>query len=863
MLKITLAILMLSIIGFVFATANLKTVNAENTGTFKIEGASVHVLTDNELGEDKDNGSAKITASLDKTYFDAIDGDAKFFTLVATGSKVNVELKDVNEDKTVVVAYWTPVFDAEGNFKANTYIANFPVERYASEFTVRAGYVVGENEVYTDAVVTSMASVANAGILSGAENVEKYLGTKLGENTVATEFVAGNKSTAKVEIPGATSTEFKAYIGKSTAPVTATIAEENGKVYATFATEAFASVKSNETATITFIGNGEYARTVVKAVDFAIGNETEFGAFFDAILDVKYVSVANTEQVHAVLTADLDLTKTYTNPYSSYNNGAAWKGSLDGQGHTIANFKGVNSADFRGLFCSAVGVEIKNVAFVNMDLSAGELFGAVHSKIIIDNCYIDFKTSYSSESIRYGIAHNSEYIEAKNSVMLFDYYGKNDLRFPVFKTTSAGQAPKFDNVIVVSKQNTFIGWDAIGDCITTVPEGGVWYKTQAELNQAIGSRTAEDLGFGEDWIYKNGYLTFKSAIKYFKDIYAGLEVVGKNRVETFTYDLKALIDTQDDITVQEVKLGTGVVDATNYSVDAYGMFDLSLDALASGLDTTLTIKFSTLSDEYSVFIPIKVADFAIGNETEFAAWFNKVQTVKYNKTNTEAVYAVLTANVDLKNTYTHNNAGAGTDYGGAMAGEFDGQGFTVNNFKEAGSAYRGIFTTSYNYKFKNVAFTNLFSSVGYLFGAAHYPIYFENCYIDLSTEKNTANVGIVNLGYQIFAENTVFKIEYLKTNTLPVFKDSSPTKFVNSYVVSSEPTFSNEHSTIEAAIADSACATHKGHQYSDAKWYATQDAANTAIKADNTLVSKFDKNYWTLDTATGEFYWTTSRATNA
>ncbi|MBQ9756740.1 MAG: hypothetical protein IJV99_03985, partial [Clostridia bacterium] len=185
MIKVTLAILMLAMVGFVFTTVNFRSAKAEETatGVFEFVGTSINVedVTDGEAGYE-DVTSAKITSIVDKTYYDAIEvkeGETlKFFTLVSTSDEDPTLEKVEGSENRIVVAYWYPDFtETRTEFTSNTYIANFPAERYASEFTVRVGYTVGETTEYVDSVKTSLVGVASQAINAGyTEDLSKYLG---------------------------------------------------------------------------------------------------------------------------------------------------------------------------------------------------------------------------------------------------------------------------------------------------------------------------------------------------------------------------------------------------------------------------------------------------------------------------------------------------------------------------------------------------------------------------------------------------------------------------------------------------------------------------------------------------------------
>lgn len=316
---------------------------------------------------------------------------------------------------------------------------------------------------------------------------------------------------------------------------------------------------------------------------------------------------------------------------------------------------------------------------------------------------------------------------------------------------------------------------------------------------------------------------------------AGVKALGKNRANdsisikvanslSNPVIIAALMDMTDINSYVEIS-GANVVIADNEEL-----------AVSNGTkDLLIVIKDG--ADFYKISGGINIADYAIGNETEFAAWYSAVDATTAvgssgddRKIATAHYFAALTDNINLTGTY-----GASSANNAYAAGELDGCGYTINNLKTSGTLFGASARKSTEnkqaagYVIKNIAFTNMTMASGYIFGLAWGSPILENVYLDLTITSNGSALGILNVCGNLTLKNVVFKANYGNKTTVPVFRSSAPV-VDNVIVISDQPYW-----------------TGTSTETGGATWYKNTVEANAESGAN---LAKFDADIWCVnDTA--------------
>jgi len=845
---------------------------------------------------------------------------------------------------------------------------------YAGEYTLNTTWTAGSASSVTYALAEAIDGVTlENGVLTIANTVADA--TAIVINVSAIDAIYGNTLTYSIEVRVKvivdvpyTANKIVTGLNRTNAIVVDVTAQNidsiesvsfNGQVIKDAITVADSKLSINpsklamadsEIVVVMYSGNNAYKIVIpARVADFAIGNETEFAAWFDAVKANPYTSVAGTASINAVLTDNVDLKNTYVREVSDVSKSGALKGYFDGQGYTIANF---TVGGEWSPFSTSAGFTFKNVAFVNLVTNAsdnGYLFRQTNSTITFDNVYLDMTAMQAFGSSWNGICNLGYQLNIYNSVMKFKY-GK--YAFEVFKSNSPTNCV---DSIVIADQAKFSGEhttvdDAAAATTCSCAGGGhvcenvKWYKTQAEANaQANANLAMFDTNI---WCVNDGVLMFKSTRdgNYYaktttvsatatgfekdNDVYTAFpgeytlnaDYVGAtfalaeavdgvsltNGVLTIADSVAAATEITINISAVDVMYGSAINgaikvrvkeitkiaytgakqvtglnrttaiainDTASYAIDAVSSAtfnDTDVSKAVTVADSKLSIDPSKLvsadsdlivvmrsgTEAYKITIPVRAEHFAIANETEFAAWYNKILTVTYVKNATEVVNVVLTGNVTLTGTYDNTVKAVGGL--SSWKGTMDGQGYTISNFNGTSAAgSEGVITNCDGVTLKNVGFVNFTVATRNMFAGQYSELVLDNVYFDFISTKSTSSLrhGLTGNSEKNTIKNSVVKFTLAKTAypAWRVGKEGLVPTFDNAITIANQTYFSG-YNTAATCTADVP---------TGAIWYKTQDAANAAILADNTIVSKFDTNYWTLDTATGELYWTTSRTTNA
>ncbi|MGN1077666.1 MAG: hypothetical protein ACI4ST_04045 [Candidatus Gallimonas sp.] len=279
---------------------------------------------------------------------------------------------------------------------------------------------------------------------------------------------------------------------------------------------------------------------------------------------------------YVVLTADIDMPeadKGYLQDKTS-NGGGAWRGTLDGKGHTINNLTLWHG--FMGQI-AAEGV-VKNLAVTNM-VKDNRPTGIISQECrgTIENCYF--------QGITVGEQPDRWYVPFISIL----HHGAS-VKNVVLNMTSRpadGRNTIMDTYDTATIENLFVivrgGSGKLTDKDAFNQNGGVYtdvnaFKETAERNLQT---------FGGYWTTEPGTLIFKSAVKYFTpengdgktitsdgDILIGGNTVLKTNFDAIRWSLKEEID---GVQIQNgvLSVGENVADGTKVTVCAVG-YDLVL-----------------------------------------------------------------------------------------------------------------------------------------------------------------------------------------------------------------------------------------------------------------------------------------------
>lgn len=540
MIKIMLAILFVATVCFGFTSVNLTNTKAEGeqetTGIFKMANG-IWIEKYDKLGADKDQNGMRFKTELNDTFNQALlskyeNAEVKYFNLISTLGEPVAELEfgDELDSDYIVLSYWAPKFDADGNYTQIYAIANIPEAHYADVITVRSGYVItvaGEQKEvgYAEGTDTrgSLLGVSNTVALTKPELAEslgltKYLGEGGIEINDEVSGVAGLNNKEKIEIPqlDAVPANYTVYLGSSMVNVEgAQLVEEEGKVYVSLPDGALADLATNTEQYLSVMDGTKTYRTKFQVVDYAIETADDFVAWYEEVDSISVNSSAYGERksnkpLYATLINNVDMSgKILAHKNSDALKGWA-AGGFNGQGYTVANLS------FDGYMFKAVadgGYEMSNVAFINMQAISdtdAEIFGLPYFNVTMNNVFIDYKTSAID---KIGIAHTTGQLKMTAGVYRATYGADA-------KELFRNEVPTLTDSILISSEENYAYSNANKKYVSWNEYKGVHYTSAKEA--AVGAQ--KDLAMLENysdyWTVYNGTLMFKTSTAFADEIYA-------------------------------------------------------------------------------------------------------------------------------------------------------------------------------------------------------------------------------------------------------------------------------------------------------------------------------------------------------
>lgn len=776
----------------VFSGLSVKA-NAEAGAYFKMmDGAYIRPVTETLDGAEDQNG-IRFSTYLSKAYVDALANeytftDTEYYTLIATDGRAVADLTYGADGVTAIS--WKPNFKEDGSYTRNTDLLNCPAEYYRTEFTVLSciRLVNGEEEVavvYASAndVKRSMEGCAIAHLTENPDEAKDF-GKYLGGGEIYVDEAAAN-----AEVSGAA--EIK--IENITTDLSAkTLAIYNGARKVESATLSADGVLTIPATEISELSAGkEYVYTVsdgkdvykktVNTWDFIISDADEFDGFVSAVRATTYIngktSASSSSDKHsshpyyAILDSDITLTKTYKN---NTLNDATWngvfEGTLDGDGHVLSGYKIGVSALFSALGGTAT---IKNIAIVDATQSytgssylvAGSATGSLH----IENSYIEATFATAG---RIGLLNVGSTISLTDSVLNFTKTKESN--YGVFY---ASQPEKIENSVIIA--NCGLGVEPSENW----SNWGLYSDYVAIKGAELDYLSAFDTNY---WTVSNGYPLFKgTTLSAVSKTFENTTHFENRATDGFAIDFSA--PAYSGMTVSSVTSNGEELAAERYNF-ANDVLTIDNDAFT----TTMTANVTNYSYEIAVTFSempltvnqtVEVADYAIGNETEFKAWYNDVKSTSRNTSanvSTKPMRVVLTDNIYLTEIYGADTKV--TDNASTLSGRMDGNGYGIYNLTVGGQA---LFFTVAKFSIHNTALVNWQQNVktgaAYIFASqANSLLYFYDVYAEFNIETFGTDIGLVNLGYQSYAYNSTFKIN-TNSNTGYFYRSTSASYLAHLY----------------------------------------------------------------------------------
>ena len=242
--------------------------------------------------------------------------------------------------------------------------------------------------------------------------------------------------------------------------------------------------------------------------DYTIATKDEWKAWY-----IPTNASYNGEGVTVALTADIDLSgQAYVQPTSGMATNS-FKGTFDGKGHVISNFKGLY-----GLIPYLVGT-LKNVAMVDMTVTGNRGFLGTKCYGTVENCYFQGQHTYETSSAYitgFYDTYQGDGMELKRiSNVVVDMYRPNAASEtdPMTQSTVPYNATAIQNVYMIynAAKNT-VGFNG-GLASAVMYKNNHFYKTLADMTAEVTSLPT--VFSASEWTYSEAYgIIMNSALAY-------------------------------------------------------------------------------------------------------------------------------------------------------------------------------------------------------------------------------------------------------------------------------------------------------------------------------------------------------------
>ncbi len=473
--------------GYAYGTTNVEVEGVSGYASYVALRTAITELPEG-FGEDWIMYNGVLVYKTTKSYYDALYNGT---SMTVTNQAVLEEGIHIDEPTIVVT----------DKFFTTVTVTGLPATAYTvvgGTVTLNDTAVVGTNFTVT---VTAMSK---DGVKLYTQTVQTKVASKVVVANLAKQVVGLNRTALVVAVEGVeNATDISVAIDGVKATATPTFAD--GEF--TIAKSVFgATGEKNIKLQATVNGVTNVYNFTAEVVNFAIGNETEFRAWYiDAYRDNVTAKV--------VFTDDITLTQWCNNEPAagSYSN-IAFAGHVDGRGHVLKNFDST-----KGFIPKLSGGTIENIALINMNTRCatwGEgMVGYNFESGTIRNCLFEGGTNGVGNALN-GVSFYSWCAGKVENVVVLANRPDDTTANKV--TRSSASFTNFYMVCNAGADQTL--------------KGANIYNTMAEMKTAV---TAVPTGFDTNlWtIAPDGRLTFKALVNEYVFDFEGMTDMGKAYID--------------------------------------------------------------------------------------------------------------------------------------------------------------------------------------------------------------------------------------------------------------------------------------------------------------------------------------------
>lgn len=744
----------------------IRVINIE-TGSLKIAGTKAshsgsitNILKMNLLNEFK--GVAYVRA-------EKIDGSFEYKFATESDNERNVVYvaqlrqqaikEEISELDEIDDAEEIATLNTESTTLGNTYITNdvkatdatYTVEHYYAK-PDKSGHFLYETTTKTGKInATLSADSASGSIITGVDFDEEN------ENNASSPVIfAQDKSTVKVYYDvtyGADADETEKVYDISLTEdyevdegITAVYSADMSKISNTdgkIANKTIVDMGKGERDLYVLTENGFETYSTIMAT-----HVIKTGEEFKTYLDSYSTGDANmTDSHYVVLNDNIDLSSmTLTGKNKSTTR---FYGEFNGLGYSILGVK--VTANSGGVFGALQKSELKNFAIdivvtgTSSDTETGEtaaLAGHMYPGAKISNVYANVVFDYTTSSSKVqGLVRSASNGTVKNVIANVKFDNVLLTNMPVFGDTSADVTPVIENSYAIGNASDFSGYD----CGTVYEDFDSFYSANVD-----NITTAN--GFNKYWKLEDNNLCFGDIViqNYFR---AETYLYDADNPTTYTTKNNGDAITDGNIVTtywgqkSSVEINVAEILGANPTKVILGGNDIEISEGKISISTADYIvghyPMTIIGEETMISLMLELVSHDINTADELVQFL--VSYNGYKNDHNKTYYAVLSADIDVKDKTVTPKQTIGQSSSTIYRGIFDGHGHTVKNVTVNNNALFGRLQKGTFYAaIRNVAFVDIAgTSSGILTATSYGPSVVQNVYVKGTMNSKTGNGGVV------------------------------------------------------------------------------------------------------------------------